>query len=95
MRNHPELFAVVSGATVARFALIDSPFPPVEETLRVGECLRQAVMSIAGSVSGKDRIPAVLSGHELLAGNTFYLSEDADGDGCIDHLAVYLPGGID
>ncbi len=93
-----DLFAAVPGATVARFALVDPPLPPVEETLRVGEYFRRAVMSLAGKVLGNDKIPAVLSGHDLPAGNrhghAFYLPEDADGDGWIDRLTVYMPGGI-
>ncbi|HEB79615.1 MAG TPA: type I-U CRISPR-associated protein Cas5/Cas6 [Rhodospirillales bacterium] len=98
-RDYPELFAAVPGATAARFALVGPSLPPVEEALCVGECLRQAVMSLAGKVLGNTRIPAVLSGHDLPAGNrhghAFYLAEDADGDGRIDHLTVYVPGGVD
>jgi hypothetical protein len=48
----PTLFATVPGATVARFALIDPPLPRVEETLRIGECFRWAVMSVAGNILG-------------------------------------------
>lgn len=94
----PELFEVAPGAMVARFSLLDPPLPPVEETLRVGEYIRQAVMSLAGKVLGRDKIPSVLSGHDLPAGNrhshAFYLPEDTDGDGRIDRFTVYVPGGI-
>jgi len=95
----PRLFAPVVGATAIRFRLIDPPLPKIEDSLRIGECLRHAVMSVAGQVLGKDGIPAVLSGHNLPArnrhGHAFYLPEDADGDGRIDRLVVYVPGGID
>lgn len=95
----PDLFAPVTGATAARFSLIGAPLPWIEDALRIGERFRQAVMSVAGQVLDKNKIPAVLSGHNLPAGNrhghAFYLPEDADGDGCIDRLTVYVPGGID
>lgn len=95
----PKLFAPVPGATVARFALLDSPLPPVEDTLRVGEWFRQAVMSKAGKLLGSERIPPVFSGHDLPSGNShghaFYLPEDSNGDGRIDHVSVYVPDGID
>jgi CRISPR-associated protein Csb2 len=95
----PHLFRRVIGATSVRFLLIDLPLPRIEDSLRIGECFRQAVMSIAGEALGKDKIPPFLSGHNLPAGNrhghAFYLPEDADGDGRIDHIAVYVPGGID
>ncbi|HDO52417.1 MAG TPA: hypothetical protein ENH05_06735 [Rhizobiales bacterium] len=97
-RDYPVL-AAVYGATAARFALVGPPLPPVEDTLCVGECLRPAVMSLAGKALGNTRIPAVLSGHDLPAGNrhghALYLAEDADGDGRIDHLTAYVPGGVD
>lgn len=98
-KSRPDLFAAVAGATVARFSLIDPPLPRIEETLRIGECFRQAVMSMAGKVLGEERIPPVLSGHDLPAGNrhahAFYLPEDSNNDGRIDCLTVHLPGGID
>lgn len=56
-------------------------------------------MSLAGEVLVRDKIPAVLSGHDLPEanrhGHAFYLPEDADGDGRIDRLTVYMPSGID
>lgn len=97
-QGFPKLFAVVSGATVARFALLDPPLPRIEETLRIGECVRRAVMSVAGDLLGETKIPSVLSGHDLPSGNrhahAFYLPEDSNDDGRIDCVTVYLPGGI-
>lgn len=98
-QSFPKLFAAVPGATAARFALVDPPLPCIEETLRIGECFRQAVMSMAGKVLGEDKIPCVLSGHNLPEGNrhthAFYLPEDTNNDGRIDCVTAYLPGGID
>lgn len=97
-QGFPKLFAVISGATVARFALVDPPLPRVEETLRIGECFRRAVMSVAGDLLGETKIPSVLSGHDLPSDNrhahAFYLPEDSNDDGRIDCVTVYLPGGI-
>lgn len=97
-QGFPKLFAAVSGATVVRFALVDRPLPRVEETLRIGECFRRAVMSVAGDLLGETKIPSVLSGHDLPSGNrhahAFYLPEDGNDDGRIDCVTVYLPDGI-
>lgn len=101
LEAQPEEICVppVTGATAIRFRLIDPPLPRIEDALRIGECFRQAVMSVAGQVLGKNKIPPVLSGHNLPEGNrhghAFYLPEDVDCDGRVDFLTVYLPGGID
>jgi CRISPR-associated protein Csb2 len=46
-----------------------------------------------------DQLPALLSGHGLPSGNrhehAFYLPEDADGDGRIDHVIIHVPAGLD
>jgi CRISPR-associated protein Csb2 len=85
--------------TTARLALYGKPLPRIEDAVRVAEWLRFAVVGKAGRMLGEDNVPAVLSGHDLPAGNrherAFYLPEDADGDGFIDHLVVHAPGGLD
>jgi CRISPR-associated protein Csb2 len=97
-KNYPKFFTTVPGATVARFALIGPPLPRVEETLRIGEWFRQVVMSVAGNILGRTKIPPVLSGHDLPSDNrhshAFYLPEDSNDDGHIDRVTAYLPGGI-
>ncbi len=49
-------------------------------------------------VLGEDRIPPELSGHDLPNGNrhahAFYLPEDANGDGRIDHVLIHAPMGL-
>jgi len=85
--------------TTARFLISDKPLPRLEDALRVGEHFRAAVMGLARRVlGGEDLVPAELSGHGLASGNrhghAFYLPEDADGDGRIDHLLVYAPDGL-
>ncbi len=84
--------------TTFRFALYGKPLPRIEDAVRVGEWLRAAVMSRAKRKCGEDAIPSVLSGHGLekadVHGHAFWLPEDADGDGRIDHLLVRVPAGL-
>jgi CRISPR-associated protein Csb2 len=81
---------------VARFMLAGRPRPPVEDTLRVGEIARLAVMSRCRGqppreIAGRDENgPLRDPGHT----HAFYLPEDADGDGLIDHLIVYCRMGF-
>lgn len=91
--------------TTARLALIrtpkggngaeaprSAPLPPLEDALRVGEVCRTAAMYHAGEA------PPVLSGHDLpddaVHQHAFYLPEDADGDGRIDHVTVHAFSGL-
>lgn len=78
---------------VARFVLAGRPRPRIEDTLRIAEVARLALMSKFGD----DRPPTELTGRnddgplrdDPAHAHAFYLPEDADGDGLIDHLAVY------
>lgn len=89
----------LSPVTTFRFALYGKPLPRIEDTVRVGECLRMAVMSCAKRVCGEDSIPAAISGHGLSDGNrhqhAFWLPEDADGDGRIEHMLIHIPAGAE
>jgi CRISPR-associated protein Csb2 len=89
----------LGGVTTFRFALYGKPLPRIEDTIRVAEMLRRATMSRIKSECGEDAIPALISGHDLPEGNrhqhAFWLPEDADGDGRIDHLVVHVPGEVD
>jgi CRISPR-associated protein Csb2 len=88
--GHPE---------VARFVLAGRPQPRTEEALRVAEIARVALMSIK---QGDERPPIELSGRDDNGplrddpehAHAFYLPEDADGDGLIDHLIVYSRRGF-
>jgi CRISPR-associated protein Csb2 len=84
-------------ATTARWRL--SRGIPLTQALRVGEQLQRAVLSCAARVYGEDAIPWVLSGHGVPVGvqhrHAFYLPEDADGDGWIDHLVVHAEAGLE
>ncbi len=87
-----------SAATTARFAIYGKPLPRIEDALRIGEALRAAAMGRAKVLLGADALPPELSGHEQESGNrhghAFWLPEDADGDGAIDHLWVHAPQGL-
>ena len=87
------------GAQVVRFALTGRALPMAFDTLRWGELARKSAMSQYGrnnngeksqSLSGKDASGTPLKGH----GHTFYLPTDEDGDGRLDHLTVWTPGGL-
>ena len=83
--------------TTARLALAGKPLPRLEDAVRIGEIMRLAAIKKAEQANG-GHVPAVLSGHGLPAGNrhghAFYLPEDVDGDGKIDHVLVHAPDGL-
>lgn len=76
---------------VARFVLAGRPQPRIEQTLMIAEILRWALMSGAGvppvEFSGRDENGPLRD--DPSHGHAFYLPEDADSDGLIDHLTIY------
>lgn len=95
--------------TVARWRLGGTDLPLVEETLPFGELVRRAALAQFGTVAdparGQERplAPSAVSGRggngRPLAdprhrGHIFWLPEDADRDGRIDHLTAYLADGF-
>ena len=89
------------GATVVRFALSGKVLPMAFDTLRWGDVARDAAMSHYGGRRNKETRSAILSGKDSagkpLRGHrhAFYLPTDEDGDGRLDHLTVWAPGGLD
>jgi len=85
-------------ATTVRLALTGKPLPRIEDAIRIGELVRLAAIK-QGERAGEGTVPPVLSGHGLPAGNrhghAFYLPEDADGDGHIDHVLIHAADGLD
>jgi CRISPR-associated protein Csb2 len=81
---------------VARFVLAGRPRPRVEDTLRIGEITRWALMSGNGvpplELSGRDENGPLRD--DPAHAHAFYLPEDADGDGLIDHLVIYCRYGF-
>jgi len=88
----------VPEATTVRYLLVGKPLPRVEDTVRVAELLRRAVMSQAKHEFGEDSIPPKLSGHGLVRGSghqhAFFLPWDSDGDGYLDRLILHVPVGL-
>lgn len=86
-------------ATTASFILIGKPLPRVEDSLRIGELMRAAVMGQCKHILGEGCIPPVFSGHDLPADNrhrhAFYLPWDSNGDGHLDRIIVHVPDGMD
>jgi len=93
--------------TVARYLLVGRPRPSVFDTVRVGELMRLASLSQFGWTTTPDgrRIPGApwqVSGRDSegkpIADPThphaFWLPEDADDDGMIDHISVFVAAGL-
>lgn len=86
-------------ATVVRFALDGPVLPQLVDTLRIGELARRAAMSqygrrhagrVSSTFSGRGDDGTPLRGHR----HAFYIPTDEDGDGRLDHLTVWAPGGF-
>ncbi len=78
---------------VARYRLTCKTLPRLEDTIRIGNLFRLALMSL-----GPDRVPQILSGKDErgcplqeVHQHSLFLPEDADGDSHIDHLLFYSP----
>ncbi len=82
---------VHSEPDVARFILTGRPRPRIEDTLKIAEIARLALMSGGGEppqeFSGRGAEGALRA--DPAHAHAFFLPEDADGDGLIDHLCVY------
>lgn len=95
--------------TVARFVLAGRPRPRIEEAVKIGELMRLAALAQFGwekdEASGRWRpkAPPVISGRDAQNRplkdaehrHAFWLPEDADEDGEIDHVVVYARDGFD
>ena len=95
--------------TVARYLVAGRPLPRIEDAVKIGEVMRAAALSKFGwdtdEATGRrlPRAPWQISGRD--EGNrplrdpthphAFWLPEDADNDGWIDHIVVYVAGGMD
>ncbi len=94
--------------TVARYLLAGHPRPRVENAIKIGEVMRAAAMAKFGwtAEDGSDRrlpnAPWQVSGRDdhgrplrdPTHGHAFWLPEDADDDGLIDHVTVFISSGI-
>ena len=97
-RDHP---------TVARFLLAGRPLPRIEDTVRIGELMRRAALARFGWATDEAGNRRPLAPWEILGRgadgkplkdpshrHAFWLPEDADGDGWIDHVSVFVSGGM-
>ena len=94
--------------TVARFLLAGRPLPRIEDAVRIGELMRRAALAQFGwrrhqtedrriplapwEISGRDADGKPL--RDPAHRHAFWLPEDADGDGRIDHVSVYVADGM-
>ncbi len=106
-RNHPSQ-AGRDEPTVARFLLAGRPRPRIEDTIRIGELMRRAALAKFGwrvdvatarsipkaprEISGRDEDGKPLK--DPFHAHAFWLPEDADGDGWIDHVSVFVASGM-
>ena len=95
--------------TVARYLLAGRPRPRIEDAVKIGEVMRAAAMSKFGWKTDDDtgkRFPLApwqISGRDgrnrpvrdPTHPHAFWLPEDADDDGWIDHITVFIAGGMD
>ncbi len=95
--------------TVARYLVAGRPLPRIEDAVKIGEVLRSAALSKFGwetcestgkryplapwKISGRDTRNMIV--RDPTHPHAFWLPEDADNDGWIDHLIVFIAGGID
>jgi len=86
--------------TVARYVLDGPVLPLLTSAVEIGDLARRGSMAQYGRIhggrasrilSGKDEAGRPLQGHL----HASYLPTDEDGDGWIDHLTVWAPGGLE
>ncbi len=92
--------------TVARYLLAGHPRPRIEDAIKIGEVMRRAALSkfnweVDESGRRRPKAPWQISGRpegmpsrDPYHGHAFWIPEDSDGDGFIDHLSVYISAGI-
>ena len=79
-----------------RMRLTGDRLPPPHWAPEVAERARRATLGRARRLYGAGGVPTVLSGHDTGGpsrghGHAFWLPEDADRDGRLDHLTVHVP----
>ena len=94
--------------TVARFLLAGHPRPRIEDAVTIGELMRRAALAQFGwrhdeAIGHRvPKAPCEISGRgadgkplkDPSHAHAFWLPEDADGDGWIDHVSVFIRGGM-
>jgi CRISPR-associated protein Csb2 len=79
-----------------RLALSGRPLPRIQDSVEIAELVRKAALNVTDRAGTE--IPAALSGHGVPEGNrhghAFFLPEDSDGDGRIDHVLIVTELGL-
>lgn len=97
--DEPPAVATGQEPTVVRWAFDSSVLPRITDAVAWAGVARAATMSVYGDLhggraspllAGKDEDGEPLTGHE----HAFYLPTDEDLDGQLDHLLVWVPGGL-
>lgn len=83
--------------TVARLILAGRPCPPITEAVKIGEVFRRALMArckgpVPQALSGRDQNNEPL--RDPSHAHSFFLPEDHDEDGFIDHLVLFARQGL-
>lgn len=106
--RHPSLKGRKTLPKVARFLVAGRPPPPIEDAVTIGELMRLAALARFGwetnETTGRPlpKAPPEISGRGVDSkplrdpshSHAFWLPEDADGDGSIDHVSVFIDSGI-
>ncbi|MYE25902.1 MAG: type I-U CRISPR-associated protein Cas5/Cas6 [Chloroflexi bacterium] len=87
-------------AQIVRFSLVARPLPLITDTMRVADLMHRSSIAWFGgrnnlapksqTLSGRGANSKPLTGHQ----HAFFLPTDEDGDGRLDHLTVWAPGGF-
>lgn len=96
-RRPPQAPSTAELPSVARLVLAGRPLPRIEDAVKIAEVFRAAVIA---RIRGK--IPLAISGRgsdgrpsrDPQHGHAFFLPEDHDHDGLIDHLVLYVRSGL-
>jgi len=106
--RHPLSRAERDLPTVARFLLAGRPLPRIEDAIKVGELMRRSALAQFNWRRDKSKnqllpmAPPEISGHDTdgkplrdpAHSHAFWLPEDSDGDGWIDHVSVFVASGM-
>lgn len=91
----PESAPDPDGPQAFRWRLAGDPPPPLGATLLLGNAVRAAIYDAAAR-RGITRLPDSFhgTGDDPTHPHAFWLPEDADGDGCLDHVLLFAEHGL-
>lgn len=82
----------------ARLLVVGKPRPRLEDAVRIGDAMRAAALARWRKYPDTDETEWILSGRGIPGGrvhaHAYYLPEDADQDGRIDHILVFARAGL-